>query len=377
MNVTEDDLGHEIISEVTNRGELLLSQREYKIAPPADDEVIVKMEAAPINPSDMALLLGPVQMTSLQPREHGLSGTIPGNRLSELQARIDKPMTVGNEGAGTVVAAGSAATQLIGKSVAILGGGMYTEYRTVKAETCLVLPDTASAVEGASAYINPLTTLCMIETMRREGHKAIVHTAAASNLGQMLNRLCASEGIDIVNIVRKPVHREILENLGAKYIIDSTSEHFAAELTDAMISTGATLAFDAVGGGTLASQILSSMESALNKTATSYTPYGSKTLKQVYMYGSMDWAPTVLNRNYGMSWNIGGWLLTWKLQEFGMEVQRAMKQRVAKELSTTFASTYSIEIGLSDLLIPDTIREIARFGTGAKYLVNPAKGKAE
>jgi NADPH2:quinone reductase len=361
-------------------GEMELSLVSTSIPKPDADEVIVRIEAAPINPSDLGLLLANADWSQAR-----LSGTaqkpivtamLSANAVQAMAARIDLSMPVGNEGAGVVVEGGSsqAAQALVGKTVAVLGGAMYSQYRCVKINQCLVLPEGASAADGASCFVNPLTALGMIGTMRREGHKALVHTAAASNLGQMLNRLCLAEHIGLVNIVRKKEQEDVLRAAGAVHVCRTDSATFLKDLTDALVATGATIGFDAIGGGSLAGQILGCMEAALNRSATIYSRYGSATHKQVYLYGSLDMSPAVLNRNYGMAWGVGGWLLTPYIEKIGPLAFQELKERVARELKTTFASHYTKEISLAEALQPDTIAAYSRRATGEKYLVNPNKG---
>jgi NADPH2:quinone reductase len=287
-------------------------------------------------------------------------------------------LPVGNEGAGTVVGAGSSdeAGGLLGKVVAVAGGAMYTQYRCVDASLCLELQPGTLAVEGASSFVNPLTALGMVETMRAEGHSALVHTAAASNLGQMLNRLCIQDGVPLVNIVRKLEQEDILRAGGAIHVCNSSSSTFMDDLVQSLIATSATLAFDATGGGRLAGQILTGMEAAATATAVEYSRYGSTRHKQVYIYGGLDRGPTELSRNFGMAWGIGGWLLTPFLQKIGMEAFRGLRQRVAAELKTTFASTYTKEVSLAEALQPDAFSVYGRQATGEKYLINPNKGSA-
>jgi NADPH2:quinone reductase len=272
-----------------------------------------------------------------------------------------------------VVAAGAspAAQALLGKTVAVLGGAMYAQYRAIRADQCLVLPEGASAADGASCFVNPLTALGMVETMRREGHKALVHTAAASNLGQMLNRICLKDGIGLVNIVRKPEQAALLKAQGAQHVCDSSAPSFLADLTEALVQTGATIAFDATGGGRLAGQILGCMEAALNRTATEYSRYGSTTHKQVYIYGGLDTGPTEIVRNFGFAWGMGGWLLFPFLQKIGPEAVQALKARVAAELKTTFASSYTKEISLAEALQLEAIAVYGQRATGTKFLINP------
>ena len=361
-------------------GEMELSLLTTSIPKPEPDEVIVRIDAAPINPSDLALLLANAdwsQATVSGTAEHPIVSTpLSAKAVQAMAARIDISMPVGNEGAGLVIEAGAsaAAQALNGKLVAVLGGAMYSQYRCVKVNQCLVLPPGANAADGASSFINPLTALGMIGTMRREGHKALVHTAAASNLGQMLNRLCLAEHIGLVNIVRKQEQEDVLRAAGAEYVYRTDSPTFLKDLTDALVATGATLAFDAIGGGPLAGQILGCMEAALNRNAAVYSRYGSATHKQVYLYGSLDMGPAILNRNYGMAWGVGGWLLTPYIEKIGPLAFQEMKERVAGELKTTFASHYSQEISLAEALQPETIAAYSKRATGHKFLINPNKG---
>ncbi|HEY2780049.1 MAG TPA: zinc-binding dehydrogenase [Steroidobacteraceae bacterium] len=361
-------------------GEMELSLQTTSIPPPGPDEIIVRIEAAPINPSDLGLLLAnadwshaKVSGTAQLPT---LTAALSANAVQAMAARIGISMPVGNEGAGTVTDAGSSAgaQALMGKKVAVLGGAMYSQYRCVKVNQCLVLPEGTSAADGASCFVNPLTALGMVGTMRREGHKALVHTAAASNLGQMLNRLCLADGVALVNIVRKQEQEELLRSAGAVHVCRLDSATFLKDLTDALAVTGATIAFDAIGGGPLAGQILGCMEAAVNRGVTVYSRYGSTTHKQVYLYGSLDMSPTVLNRNYGMAWGIGGWLVTPYIEKIGPLAFQELKDRVAKELKTTFASRYSQEISLAQALQPDIIAAYSKRATGEKYLINPSKG---
>lgn len=370
------DKGLQLRSIIKSSGELELSLAEVAIAPPAGDEVLVRVEASPLNPSDLGLLLGPADLSTLKSAGGVTTAQVPERFLKAMAARIDESMPVGNEGAGVVVAAGPdpAAQALIGKTVALLGGAMYAQYRTAKAADVLVLPEGATAADGASCFVNPLTALGMTETMRAEGHTALVHTAAASNLGQMLNKICLKDGIALVNIVRSAEQAKILTDIGAKYVVDSTSPTFQDDLTAALIETGATIAFDAIGGGKLASQILSGMEAAANSRGGAYSRYGSSVFKQVYIYGSLDPRPSELARNYGLSWAVGGWLLTPFLAKLGAEGVARLRKRVADELKTTFASHYTAEISLAEALQPDVIAAYNRKTTGEKYLINPSKG---
>jgi NADPH:quinone reductase-like Zn-dependent oxidoreductase len=372
--------GLQLRSIIKASGELELSLVDTPVAAPAADEVLVRIEASPINPSDLGLLLGAADMSTAKASGSGtastVTATVPQPLMRAMAGRLDQSMPVGNEGAGVVIAAGSdpAAQALMGKTVAILGGAMYAQYRTLKAADVLPLPAGATAADGASCFVNPLTALGMVETMRREGHTALVHTAAASNLGQMLNKICLKDGVELVNIVRSAEQAKILTDIGAKHVVDSTSPTFMDDLTNALVETGATLAFDAIGGGKLAGQILTAMEIAAVKRMKEYSRYGSTTYKQVYIYGGLNTAPTEINRAFGMSWGLGGWLLTPFLMKIGPVEGQKLRQRVADELKTTFASHYTQEISLAEALQPDVIAAYNKRATGEKYLINPSKG---
>lgn len=372
--------GLELRSLVKSDGELELSLAEVEVADPGPDEVLVRVEATPINPSDLGLLIGPADLSTLRAAGSKdrpvITATVPPAGLKALKARLDQSMPVGNEGAGVVIAAGASpeAQALMGKTVAMIGGAMYAQYRIVRAADVLALPDDATPAEGASCFVNPLTALGMTETLRREGHKALVHTAAASNLGQMLVRICKADGIPLVNVVRSAEQEKLLRDQGAEHVVDSTAPDFMDRLTDAVAATGATLAFDAIGGGRIGGQILSAMEAAANRTAGAYSRYGSSTHKQLYIYGGLDTRPTELVRNFGFAWGVGGWLLTPFLAKIGPEAAGRLRQRVAAELKTTFQSRYTAEIGLAEALDPQVIAAYSRRATGEKYLINPAKG---
>jgi NADPH2:quinone reductase len=369
----------QIRSTVKAAGLLELSLATTEVPDPGPDEVLVRIEASPINPSDLGLLFGPADMTQAVasgPADAPIvTAPVPENLLRGVSARLDQSLPVGNEGAGVVVAAGSseAAQALQGKTVGVIGGAMYSQYRTIHAGQCLPLAEGTTAAEGASCFVNPLTVLGMVETMRAEGHSALVHTAAASNLGQMLNRLCMQDGIDLVNVVRRPEHAKLIRENGGKHVVDSSAPSFMEDLIAAVTVTGATLAFDATGGGRLASQILTAMEAGLNANAKEYSRYGSTTHKQVYIYGGLDRSPTELTRNFGMAWGVGGWLLTPFLQKIGFEAGQKLRERVSAEIKTTFASSYTQEISLAQALQLDVIAAYGKQATGAKYLVNPNK----
>ncbi len=357
-----------------------LSLVTVDIPPPGPNDVVIRVEASPINPSDLGLLLAGADLstarTSGPEDDPVLVATVPPAAVKGLSGRVGQSLPVGNEGAGTVVDSGSAASAraLVGKTVAVAAGAMYSEYRTVDASLCLELPEGITAAVGASSFVNPLTALGMVETMKREGHRGLVHTAAASNLGQMLNKLCIEDEVALVNIVRKPEQARILESAGAKYVCNSSSPELMDELIPAIQATSATLAFDAIGGGKLASQILTAMEAAATLGATSYSRYGSSTHKQVYIYGGLDRGPTELSRGYGMAWGIGGWLLTPFLQAIGPEAFQRLRQRVVTGLKTTFASSYTKEVSLAGALRLDAISVYAKQATGEKFLITPNNG---
>ncbi|MCW3835439.1 zinc-binding dehydrogenase [Sphingomonas canadensis] len=364
----------EIRSTVTSGGQLVLTLDAVPLPALEADQILVRIEAAPVNPSDLGLLLGPADVDTIAAADGRVTATIPAARMPMMAARLDQAMPVGNEGAGVVIDAGTGARAMIGKTVALVGCSTYATHRIVRAHEAWVLPEGATPAQGASVFVNPLTALAMVETLRKEGHSALVHTAAASNLGQMLNRICIADGVPLVNIVRSAAQAAILRGIGAKHIVDSSAPDFAEALAAAVAETGATLAFDAVGGGPLANQILRAMEAAAQARMPAYSRYGSSTWKQVYIYGALDTGPTQLDRSYGLAWGVSGFLLTPFLMKAGAETIQRLRARVAAELNTTFASHYSAEISLREALDPDVIRAYARRATGEKYLINPAKG---
>ncbi|MEM9563942.1 MAG: zinc-binding dehydrogenase [Actinomycetota bacterium] len=359
-------------STVTDGGEVVLTIDEVEIGQPGPNEVVLRVEASPINPSDLGMLLAGGDVTTATAADGATRLRLPDGATTALAGRLGQPMPVGNEGAGEVVAAGESdeAQALLGRVVAAVPGGMYATHRVASLDQCLVVPDGTDPRDAASCFVNPLTALGMTETMRREGHTALVHTAAASNLGQMLVKICADDGIELVNIVRRPAQAELLRSLGATHVVDSSSDDFRDALTEAIRTTGATIAFDATGGGDLASSILSAMEAAQGGAGV-YSRYGSTTHKQVYIYGGLDRSPTVLHRSYGMAWSIGGWLLTPFLVAVGRERGAELRQRVADELDTTFASSYAETLSLDQVVDPEHMATYARMATGAKALVAP------
>ena len=376
-----DQTSNEIRSKVTSEGDIEISIATVAKPIPSDDEVLIRVEAAPINPSDLGLLLSfAADLTSINVSGSGdetvTTMKIHPALMGSMKPRLDESMQVGNEGAGVIVDAGVNAKDLIGKTVGLAGGAMYSQYRCVPAASCLVMNDGTSSSEAASSFVNPLTALAFVETMKMESHTAMVHTAAASNLGQMLVKICKADSVPLVNIVRKQEQVDILKGLGAEYVCNTSDPDFMESLVSALVATGATLGFDATGGGNggeLPEQILAAMEIAANKTAKEYSRYGSDTYKQVYIYGGLDQSPTILKRAFGMSWGLGGWLLTPMIGKIGMERFGQMRQRVAQEITTTFASNYVQEISFEEMLQPEIIKSYAKQATGKKYLVNPNK----
>ena len=366
-------------SHLKASGELEISLADVAVPEPGPDDVIIRVEATPINPSDLGLLVGGADMsTAVQSGTKDrpvITAKVPAPAMRAMAARMDQSMPVGNEGAGVVVKAGSspAAQALLGKMVAGLGGEMYAQYRMLNLAQVLPLPDGTSAKDGASCFVNPLTAISFVETMKMQGRTGIVHTAAASNLGQMLVKICQKDNVPLVNIVRKPEQAAILKAIGAKYIVDSSSPNFMEELITALAETKTTLGFDAIGGGPLAGQLLVAMEAAASRNMKEFSRYGSGQETQVYIYGRLDMSPTVVPPGVGFAWNLGGYLLTPFLQKVGPEVRAKMRQRVVDELTTTFASHYTAEISLAQALDLKTLQAYNAKATGTKYLINPAK----
>lgn len=370
-----DETSKELRTNITGAGKLELSIVSVPMPQPKDGEVLIRVEATPINPSDLGLLLGPADVSTMTITGSGddavVSMDIPDAMMPAMAARVDQPLPAGNEGAGVVIAAGAGAEDMVGKTIGVAGGAMYSQYRCVPAASCLVMNEDTTPAQSASCFVNPLTALGMVETMKMENHTALVHTAAASNLGQMLVKICLADGVQLVNIVRKKEHVALLKALGAVHVCDSSEPTFHEDLVDALVVTGATIAFDATGGGKLSSQILTAMEIAANRTADGHSIYGSTTYKQVYIYGGLDRSATVLNRAFGMSWGLGGWLLTPFIGKIGMEKFGKLRQRVANEIKTTFDSHYTQQISLADVLSADAINAYSKQATGEKFLIKP------
>jgi NADPH:quinone reductase-like Zn-dependent oxidoreductase len=372
--------GLQLRSLIKKSGELEISLLNVPTPEPKPDEVVVRVEATPINPSDLGLLTGAADLSTAKASgtkdSPVITAKVPEGAMKSMAGRLDESMPVGNEGAGVVIQTGSsdAAKALMGKTVSMIGGAMYAQYRTLRVNECMPLPAGTTAADGASWFVNPLTALGMTETMRREGHKALVHTAAASNLGQMLNKICLKDGIGLVNIVRSQEQADLLRKIGAKHVVDSSLPSFMDDLTNALTETGATIAFDAIGGGKLAGQILTGMEAAINRTAKAYSRYGSSVHKQVYIYGSLDTRPVEINRAFGMAWGVGGWLLFPFLMKIGPVDGQKLRERVVSELKTTFASHYTKVVSLQEALELSNLAVYAKRATGEKFLINPNKG---
>ena len=371
------DKNIQLVSTISDDNKLTLSLKDIEMPQPGADEVVVRIEAAPLNPSDFGVIFSAADMsTAVQSGTEQnpiVTADVPAKFMPALKTRVNKDTPVGNEGAGTVVAAGSspAAQALIGKMVAVIGGGTYRQYHCVNVKSCLELKEGTTAKECASSFVNPLTALAMVETMRAEGHKAIIHAAAASSLGQMLNRICMADGIDLINIVRKEEQEKLLRDMGAKYVVNSSSDTFIADLTAAIVETGATISFDPIGGGQLSSDILNCMEAAITADVEEYNVYGSNTFKQAYIYGALNRGPITLNRNFGFAWGVNGFLLFNALAKLGTETVMSMRKRVAEEITTTFASSYTHEVTLQEALQLQSIAAYGKQATGEKYLITP------
>jgi len=369
----------QLFSTVTDDGQLVLSVEPLDVPAPADDEVVVAMQAVPINPSDLGLLVAPADLSTAR-RETvdghpALVAEVPEGARRAMAGRIGKKLPAGNEGAGTVVAAGSspAARALKDRVVTVVGGRMYRTHRVVKAKQAVAMPEGAPAAEGASLFVNPMTVQAFLDTMLDEGHEAIVHTAAASNLGQMLARLCAKREVPLVAIVRSQAQVQLLTDLGVPHVVDSSRDGFLPALVDAIAETGATLAFDAISGGRMASDILVAMEQAQAKRGAPFSVYGSTAHKQVYIYGRLDVGPLHLSSSVGMYWGVGGWLLGPRLAKAGPERTMAMRRYAVEERNGIFASHYTQTIGLDDMIDPEIARAYDRKATGEKFLVDPSR----
>ena len=366
-----------MLTEVKADGVMEMYLASLPMPQPKDHEVLVKVLATPINPSDLGLMVGAADVASARAIDRngqpGVAMDVSDAGMRFMASRVGQAMPIGNEGCGVVVAAGAsdAAQALIGKTVALIGGEIYAEYRCLAAMACMPLPEGTEAEDGASCFVNPLTSLGFTETMKLEGYKGIVHAAAASNLGQMLVKICKADGIPLVNIVRSQAQVDLLKGIGAEIVLDSTAENFTEDLVQAIYDTEAFLGFDPIGGGKISGQILAAMEAAAVKRMTSYSRYGSDQMKQVYIYGALDVGPTILNRSFGLTWGLSGWLLTPFMAKAGAEIVGRMRARVAAELTTTFKSHYSHRVSLVEAVSPATLQAYNAKRTGEKYLIQP------
>ena len=366
------DQAHRLVNEVDGEGVLSLRIQSEPIAPLAPGELLLRVEAAPLHPTDLGQLLLAGDLTRARREADALVMPLREAARGMFAGRVGLAVPIGSEGAGAVIAVGDAKDQaLIGRRVASFSGGMYADYRVLKVADVTVLPPGASARDGAAITVNPMTALAMVETMRRDGAVAMVHTAAASSLGRMLQRICAQDGIPLVNIVRNPEQSALLRKAGAAHVVNSEDPDFQAQLVAALVETNATIAFDAVGGGSLAGAILTAMEQAQQRRAGGAGFYGSSTPKRAYIYGRLDMTPTILPPTMGMAWNVGGFLLPHVLEQVGPTVKQRLVDRVLDELTSTFLIDYTQEIPLESLLDPLLLARANAKATGAKYLVRP------
>ena len=360
--------GKQLTTQLDADGTLTLQLNDKTWDEPKAGQVLIKVEATPINPSDLGLLFASADTENAQYSPGKVVAKMPDNATRAMKARHGMAMPAGNEAAGTVVAAGAGAESLMGKRVACVPGSAYASYAYADAAMCM--PVEASAAQGASSFVNPMTALGFVETMKLEGFTGIVHAAAASNLGQMLVKICLEDGVPLVNIVRSEDQVKLLKDLGATHVLNMTDADFMPRLIDAIAETKAMLAFDPIGGGTLSGQILTAMEAAASRGAV-FSRYGSSEAKKVYIYGALDIGPTILNRAFGLTWDLAGWLLTPFMTKAGMEIVGRMRARVAKDLTTTFASYYKAEVSLEGMLEKAAVSEYNARRTGEKYLVVP------
>ncbi|MEM6296647.1 MAG: zinc-binding dehydrogenase [Myxococcota bacterium] len=366
--------GRQLFTTLDASGSLTLTLEEVTVPDPTDSQVLVQMEAAPINPSDLAILTSAADFEAATYSPGKVVAPLAEPYLTGSKTRHGRKLPVGNEGAGTVIAAGEhpMAQALLGQRVACVPGNAFSEFALSPAHLCLPLGD-HTAEQGASSFVNPMTALGFVETAKAEGRSALIHLAAASNLGQMLGRVCAEDDIALVNIVRKPEHVELLRGQGAKHVLNSSDEDFPEQLRAAVEATGAYLGFDPIGGGRMTDACLRAMEQVAASKMTEYSRYGSAEPKKMYVYGRLDFAPTILTASYGLEWTVSGWLLTTFLRRAGMETVGRMRKRVLAGLGTTFSSNYKATIGLEEMLTRDAILDYRQMKTGEKYLVAPQR----
>lgn len=364
--------GKQLFTTLTADGNLTLEVEEVTFPEPTGNQVLVQMEAAPINPSDLGILTSAADFDNAEYSPGKVVAKMPEPFLSGQKGRHGQKLVVGNEGAGTVVATGDSdmAKALMGQRVACVPGSAFSQYAIADAMMCLPLGDHDSET-GASSFVNPMTALGFVETAKMEGHDAIVHLAAASNLGQMLNKICLEDGMKLVNIVRKESQVDLLKGLGAEHVLNSSDDDYMAQLRAAISATGAFLGFDPIGGGQNTDHVLKAMEQVAASQMDEFSRYGSNQDKKMYMYGRLDLGPTILTPSYGLQWCVQGWLLTPFLAKAGMETVIKMRTRVQQNLTTTFASSYKSKVNLEEMLTKDAITDYRQMKTGEKYLVTP------
>lgn len=362
--------GKQLTTQLDADGTLTLQLNDKTWDAPKAGQVLVKIEASPINPSDLGLLFASADTDNAVYTPGKIVAKMPDNATRAMKARHGMAMPVGNEAAGIVVAAGEGAEHLMGKRIACVPGSAYGTYAYAEAQMAFPVDDSVTAEQAASSFVNPMTALGFTETMKLEGYTGIVHAAAASNLGQMLVKICLEDNIPLVNIVRSDEQVKLLKDLGATHVLNMTDADFMPKLIDAIAETKAMLGFDPIGGGTLAGQILTAMEAAASRGAA-FSRYGSSEPKKVYIYGALDIGPTILNRAFGLTWDLAGWLLTPFMMKAGMEIVGRMRMRVMKDLTTTFASHYSMRGSLEDMLTKEAVSVYNARRTGEKYLAVP------
>ncbi|WJY18884.1 zinc-binding dehydrogenase [Alteriqipengyuania flavescens] len=364
--------GKQLFTTLESDGTLTVEIAEATFPDPTGNQVLVKMEAAPINPSDLAILTGAADFENAEYSPGKVVAKMPEPFNTGSKARHGQRLPAGNEGAGTVVAAGDGemAQGLMGQRVACVPGSAFSQYAIADAAMCLPLGD-HSAEAGASSFVNPMTALGFVENAKMDGQKAILHTVGASNLGQMLNRICQEDGIALVNIVRKADQADLLKSQGAEHVVNSSDEDFMDKLRSAVEATGAFYGFDPIGGGQMVDHCFKAMEQVAVAQMSEYSRYGSNQAKRMFIYGRLDFGPTVLTPAYGFGWTLSGWLLTPFLQNAGMETVMRMRKRVLDNLTTTFASNYKEKVDLEGMLTKDAILDYRQMKTGEKYLVTP------
>lgn len=364
--------GKQLFTTLSSDGTLTVAVEDVTFPKPTGNQVLVKMEAAPINPSDLAILTSAADLENAEYSPGKFVAKMPEPFNSAAKARHGQKLPAGNEGAGTVVATGDSdmAKALNGQRVACVPGNAYSQYCIADAAMCLPLGDHSSE-DGASAFVNPMTALGFAENAKMDGQKAIVHTAAASNLGQMLIKICQEDDIELVNIVRKAQHVDLLKGLGAKHVVNSSDDDFMQQLRTAIDATDAFYGFDPIGGGHATDNVFKAMEQVAVSKMTEYNRYGSNQQKRMFIYGRLDLGPTILTPSYGFGWTLSGWLLTPFLANAGMETVGRMRQRVLENLTTTFASSYKAKVNLEQMLEKDAVIDYRAMKTGEKYLVTP------